>query len=317
MPRARIVLMVLGLALACPAAAGALAAQAGRWNTTLDVLSHLAPAWLAAGVAALILAAVLRRSGAVIAMAVLGGVAVIASLVLILPELTRPVPPAAAAGGAGEVKVVQFNVSDHGLRLDEAVRWLAAEEPDFLVIEESTPQVRNGLASRLNRHVACGQTCFVAILSREPPSAVDAPRRGRYGLGPAITIGRYGPAEQPVVVAGVHYVWPTQTRTHAENSRRLMQILKDYDRERLILAGDFNSTPWSFERRREDAELGLTRRTRALFSWPARGLPGFPFLPIDHVYAGPGWRTVEVRRGPRLGSDHYPIVAVLAPAEQP
>lgn len=40
----------------------------------------------------------------------------------------------------------------------------------------------------------------------------------------------------------------------------------------------------------------------------------FPMLPIDHVYAGKGWRAVSVTRGPRLGSDHYPMVVVLAPS---
>ena len=42
------------------------------------------------------------------------------------------------------------------------------------------------------------------------------------------------------------------------------------------------------------------------------GLP-FALLPIDHVSAGPGWRTVRVERGPLLGSDHYPVIVTLAP----
>ena len=56
----------------------------------------------------------------------------------------------------------------------------------------------------------------------------------------------------------------------------------------------------------------------ALFSWPAAAFTRwnirapFPVLAIDHVYAGAAWRTVSVRRGPRLGSDHYPVVVVLA-----
>ena len=41
--------------------------------------------------------------------------------------------------------------------------------------------------------------------------------------------------------------------------------------------------------------------------WP------LPVLPIDHVYAGPGWATVSVERGPSIGSDHYPLVVILAP----
>jgi endonuclease/exonuclease/phosphatase (EEP) superfamily protein YafD len=49
----------------------------------------------------------------------------------------------------------------------------------------------------------------------------------------------------------------------------------------------------------------VTRRTHALFSWPAP----FPVLAIDQVYAAPIWQTEQVRRLPRSGSDHYPILA--------
>jgi endonuclease/exonuclease/phosphatase (EEP) superfamily protein YafD len=90
----------------------------------------------------------------------------------------------------------------------------------------------------------------------------------------------------------------------------------------MVLGGDFNSTPWSFQRRRDDQALGLIRRDRALWSWPTgEGQPRlpapFPFLPLDHIYAGPGWATTSVRRGPRLGSDHYPIIVTLAPVARP
>ena len=85
-----------------------------------------------------------------------------------------------------------------------------------------------------------------------------------------------------------------------------------------IVAGDFNMTPWSFGLRRFDERIGLERRDLALFSWPGKltlggkALPVLPILPIDHVYAGADWRTVSVKRGPALGSDHFPVVATLA-----
>ena len=86
-----------------------------------------------------------------------------------------------------------------------------------------------------------------------------------------------------------------------------------------IVAGDFNVTPWSFALRRQDRALDLVRRTVLMPSWPAGRLSHnrvpapFPYLPIDHIYAGRGWETVSVERGPRLGSDHYPVVVRLAP----
>ena len=100
----------------------------------------------------------------------------------------------------------------------------------------------------------------------------------------------------------------------------MTDALKRFDPATLILAGDFNSTPWSFTLRRQDKRLGLERLTRALPSWPTArrtiwgiGWP-LPVLPIDHVYAGRAWRAVSVRRGPSLGSDHFPIVVQIAPS---
>jgi endonuclease/exonuclease/phosphatase (EEP) superfamily protein YafD len=43
-----------------------------------------------------------------------------------------------------------------------------------------------------------------------------------------------------------------------------------------------------------------------------RHRPLFPVLAIDHIYAGPAWRTLAVSRLPRTGSDHYGVVASLA-----
>jgi endonuclease/exonuclease/phosphatase (EEP) superfamily protein YafD len=121
-------------------------------------------------------------------------------------------------------------------------------------------------------------------------------------------------------VIGVHYTWPTPDGMQQAQGRRLETYIDRYPKDRLIVAGDLNSTPWSFTRRDEDRRFGLERRTRALFSWPAQEFSRrrlrvpFPFLPIDHVYAGSGWRTVKVERGPVLGSDHYPVIVTLAPA---
>ncbi len=86
----------------------------------------------------------------------------------------------------------------------------------------------------------------------------------------------------------------------------------------VIVAGDFNATPWSLELRRfaEDAEVNIVPGFRP--SWPARlSLPHVPFrvslpqLPIDHVFVTAGMAVVEIRRGPKVGSDHLPIVAVI------
>ncbi|MCR5880044.1 endonuclease/exonuclease/phosphatase family protein [Phenylobacterium sp. J367] len=146
-----------------------------------------------------------------------------------------------------------------------------------------------------------------------------APRPGR---ARALTRARYRDARGEYTVIGVHYAWPTDPQDQQPQEERLARVLAQTDRSRAIVAGDLNSAPWSFYRRKWDAEFGVIRRDRALFTWPARQykrlrwLGVFPFLAIDHVYAGSDWATVKVERGPRLGSDHYPVVVTLAPVAQ-
>lgn len=313
MPRARILLKALILSLAGASAAAAVAAQGGRFSGHLDVFSHFAPQYLGVGVLALIIAFVLESGRDRTLLAVFGGVAVLGSLALITPELMRPAAPRAPADAPDQLKLIQFNVAEMNTDLEPALDWLAAQDPDVLVTQESSPAFRRAVQARMGRHMTCGMTCGVTIFSRAAPVRVEKPRRGYYGLGPAIAVVHFAGDGREFAVVGLHYGWPTEVRTHKENSRRMIQVLKGRPRDRLVVAGDFNSTPWSFARRRDDAALGIERRTRALFSWPARGLPGLAVLPIDHVYAGPDWRTVSVDRGPRLGSDHYPVVAILAP----
>jgi len=118
-------------------------------------------------------------------------------------------------------------------------------------------------------------------------------------------------------VVGNHFVWPIPAGRWQAQSRLMARKIARFPRDSLIVTGDFNSTPWSWSLRRQDKALGLERRTRALASWPTGAFTRlasapFPVLPIDHVYAGKAWKTVKVERGPSLGSDHRPVVAILA-----
>lgn len=89
----------------------------------------------------------------------------------------------------------------------------------------------------------------------------------------------------------------------------------------VVLAGDFNATPWSRAYRQLTAQLSDARAVarsrvgRATF--PSR----CPVLRLDHVFVGPGLRVDQVavlRDGAaRCASDHRPLLATLDFAEVP
>lgn len=299
-------------------AGAAVAALGGRHDLRLDGLAQFAPFWLAGGGAVMLFSVAVSERLLRLLLLALGATAVTASAAMILPEFIRPASPRAAPGQPGEVKLIQYNTWARNLDLARTTRWLADQDADLIVMEEATPKIRDALLERADYHVTC-KTCSVMIFSRAEPVETGLRRREFPGPRPPMTRATFASPHGRYTVIGVHYTWPTPDGLQQAQGQRLAELVQRFPKDTLIVAGDFNSTPWSFNRRREDREFGLERRTRALFSWPAGALTRyrigfpFPFLPIDHVYAGSAWRTVKVERGPKLGSDHFPVIVTLAP----
>ena len=313
----RAVLAIVTWPLALAALAVSLLAQGGRVNVKLDVLTHFAPLYLAVSIVALLLATLTPRGGRA-ALLVISLLAVGGNLALMAPEFLDAAPAATSVEAPGRsLKIIQFNAWGSNPRGDEAVEWLASQDADILVVEEA-PKLRDKLIAR-GFHASC-LACGAVIFAREEPIRTFA-EPIRDGRPSYLASATFRDAAGEFTVVGVHRYWPIRFERDRVQTANLHDYVRDLPKDRLILAGDFNSTPWSFARRREDIDLGLIRRTRAMFSWPAaqlshNRLPApFPYLPIDHLYAGSAWSTVKVERGPELGSDHYPVIVTLAPVE--
>ena len=313
-------LRALALVLAAAFAFPALLAQGGRFSDRLDVLTHFTPIWLGGLLLALLVWAVTGRHGRTTPVLVLIGV--LSALTLMIPELTAKPSPGGKVDGE-TLKIVQFNLWGRNRDPEGTARWILATDPDIIVIEEGFSRsggITRALAKRYPHRTTCAEPwpCSTMILSRRRPIAEG-------GLSPGVSRAHlagawatYPAPGGPYTVVGVHYTWPWPAGPQQRMTLRLAKVLERFPKDRLIVSGDFNSTPWSFSLRRQDRMFGLERRTRALASWPAGDfsrlhVPSpFPLLAIDQIYAGRAWRTVQVRRGPKLGSDHYPVVITLA-----
>lgn len=107
----------------------------------------------------------------------------------------------------------------------------------------------------------------------------------------------------------------THLSIHAgERPAQVSAIMSDLDSDEVVIAGDFNCTPWSTPFK--TMCCGLKPATRRARTWPSR----LPLLPLDHIlYRGPldvvksgVWKQGEAKRA----SDHLPVVAELAYAGQ-
>jgi endonuclease/exonuclease/phosphatase (EEP) superfamily protein YafD len=313
------VLALLGGGLALIAALG----QAGRWVPTLDAFNSGAPfIALAGGVVALIALFRRRRAG------MIGGLlALLLAGERVLPEYMRPIEMADPRQRGMEVTVVTHNILKWNARQDETIAALAASGADVILLQEAAGSMGTSLprlSARYPYQNPCPRhNCAIMIFSRWPIAETRYRIRDEGGapIGPELVWATIAPPGQPKFdVATIHLLWPIPAAPPEEQREALAASFGHLHLDRLILTGDLNLTPWAIAMDRLDASLApLTRVTRALWSFPARfgadRKSPWPFLPIDHVFAGPGWAVRSVERMPRTGSDHYPVRVRLVARE--
>jgi endonuclease/exonuclease/phosphatase (EEP) superfamily protein YafD len=226
-------------------------------------------------------------------------------------------PPALPAGGAPArtIKTVAANLHFGNADMTRLKGLLDAERPDVVLIVEVGPAAASQLAGwtdwphqvRQPRNDPFG----LALLSRHPisslaneetPSGIPRLRATLDWGGTAIDVSLLHP--MPPISADFarerDQTLASEAALHARHDRPA------------LMGGDFNASPWS------GAFTGLDktgfRRATSLFpgTWPS----GFHALgiPIDHLVASRHWTVLESGVGPDVGSDHRPIVSVLAHA---
>lgn len=224
-----------------------------------------------------------------------------------------------------DLKVLQFNILQGNPWPPYARARIAEAEADVATLQEPHPEVLTApelLTAYPYRTPCVGQVCLSAIWSKRPITTWRYDRILIPNTQPQIGLDilwadTTGPDGKPVRIVNTHYGWPWPPKFQRPQRGALADYLDPFDKQSLILTGDFNSTPWSVAMRRQDRRLApLERRTRALYTWPAYVPRIFKptrigILPIDHVYAGPAWRTVSVERLARGASDHYPVLVRL------
>lgn len=297
------------LLIAIGCVAGAVLAQGGRFIIALDLFSHAAPLYAAGGVLALLLWLVCGLKGKVTPALLAVVAASVASLMG--PELVAAARQKKVEPREEMIRIVQFNTYFYNWAPEESVRWVLAQDADVIVLEEVRDEGRQVMLAIRKAYpylTPCDwpSPCSARILSRKPPTATSTPRFD--GLG-SFAIATFEGKKGPYSVVGVHYVWPDPITPQSVNREGLLRGVAGLPKNSMIISGDFNSTPWSFALKQQDKNLGIERRTRSLFSFPTKSV--LPILAIDHVYAGSDWKTVSVERGPKLGSDHYPVVVEL------
>jgi endonuclease/exonuclease/phosphatase (EEP) superfamily protein YafD len=271
--------------------------------------NHFTPFILAVAIAGLALLAFAprrpRRSRALLAAGLAGVAAInIAPLLRVLSATA-----VAAQGPTDTLTVVSFNILAGNRRLDEVTRWLVDQKADVIVLQEMTSRNRGPIKRALaatHPHVHdCGCNDIVMFSRRPWTAAGGQPRTAEQ---PAMSwFGLLDHSGREVRIVGLRPRYIMQPAEYAAHYDWLVRNAAKLG-ERVIVAGDFNAAPWSWQLMRFAAASGLRRHGTYAASWPAR----LPVILIDNLLTTPDIASVSFRTGPFLGSDHLPVIATLA-----
>lgn len=260
----------------------------------------------------------------------------VASAITVLPETLAALAPrpALAANDRPVIKLMTHNLFGLNDDMKRVARVIAQENPDIVVLQEYFPEQRKQLPALLGpnypymTYCVGGKRANIALYSRLPfvqtqdggctTNQLVAGRTSHILATFTLADGTQ------FAVLTTHFDWPFPITRQREQQEAIVAALEDVSIP-LLVAGDFNSTPWSYAQRDFAASAGLTRQTHGILTWPVRfWVKGWrntlPFLPLDQVMTRGAVAIRDVHAAAPTGSDHLPVVATFsvdpAPAAQ-
>jgi endonuclease/exonuclease/phosphatase (EEP) superfamily protein YafD len=235
---------------------------------------------------------------------------------LLVPALRSPEPEPPGAASL-TVKVLTLNLWHRNDDVSAVSDLIARERPHVVALVELTPAWQQALAPvlqpyRIRAVEARAGTIGIGLYGRahlRGPEVVRLLDGGRPAVEARLDVdGRVG---RLLVVHPSGGLLPGDVDTH----ERELAAIGEWAREqgpRSVVCGDLNAAPWTRSLRDVLAEGELRAALPGgLFagSWPA--LPPPLRVAVDGCLVGTGVRA-RAELGPRVGSDHLPVLVELA-----
>lgn len=297
-----------------------------RWHWSLDLLSHFQVQYAFFAMVFVAIFLVLKMPLAALVMfAVFAG-----AFYETRAPLSDPwqfFPPQRIETDRNLLRVLHYNKYYSNKKHEQIVQFLKnGEQPfDAVFLMEVEPDdakiLRAALADTYPYSIPAEGIGpdFSLILTRHEPLSTEhravAPEHVRT-RGTRFTIQPEGFA-QPIALYTIHTRVPVTYFGHKKRNAELAGMAKwiaDDPSPYIILAGDFNITPYSPAFGDFVRESGLTYQTYGVFppgTWVSFFTLPFLKIPIDHMLAGPGMRLLELKPGPSQWSDHNSLTGVF------
>lgn len=332
----------------------ALGAALGFASGLLDAFNHLQPVLFVGTLLSLLIVPALFKSPRVRAF-VLSACATgfLASATIVIPEAISALlarDPLPLEGRAG-FRLMTYNIFGRNFEMESVRASIDEADPDIIAFQEFFTEQRLRLDPLLldeypysfhcQGAYATAKRANIGLYSKHPFTMDAADACGSDDGRVARIFALFEmPGVTPFTVGTTHLDWPVQISVIRRDANLLENIAAMNARQQgqfadllsatenvegpFLLAGDFNSTSWSYALRSFAQSARFTRETRNLFTFPKlwhirgawRPLPAF--LPLDHIMSREGIQVHNVFTGPASGSDHLPVIADFSvPTQRP
>ena len=280
-------------------------ARFARYDWRFELLSHWQIHYGLAVILLLVMCLARRRYA-------LASVAILAACLNgIFIDTASVVAASSSARGqdTARLRVVSANILYDNKDYNAALNWLHSAEPDLAVLVEVTPEWIAAMAPLQRRlphtiTVPRKKGQGLALYSKfrlDEPTVLEFGEHRRVAIAASLTI-----SDRKVTIVAAHPFPPGHHgRTHERDAylRELAAFLRSLNGP-IVLAGDLNTTPWSYSF--QDLVQSLERPAKILpATWPS--FLGSFGIPIDHLL-GREVRIQSLRTGPYIGSDHLPLI---------
>ncbi|MFD0986461.1 endonuclease/exonuclease/phosphatase family protein [Methyloligella solikamskensis] len=295
--------LVVGLALT-----GAI--LVARVVPALDIVSNGLPVLVVACFVLFLLAAYTGPKGAAPAALVL----LLFNAAVLYPAL-QSTAQTAEASRAPLLKVATLNVRQGNDEPEKAVQWLRETDPDVIVLQEMWRLKRPPFDALLETHPFRVGDQSIVILSKQPIGSQGKITRVGFSSWNE-TLARWAQITidgVPVEIVAVHPARPFYPELQQNDMDNLTRFVQSRHGP-LVVAGDFNQTPWTNSLQRFTDISGLGRLNTYHPTWPMRRdtMPFVPLLPIDNIFISSQLAMVDLAFSGDIGSDHRGLVAELA-----
>jgi len=291
-----------------------LAAFLGRWVWWLDVLANFRAQYVV-GLAVLGLIVAVskwRKTG----YAVLG--IALVNLLVVLPLYIGS--PADAAVEWPSIRVMSFNLLSTNDDYPDVIDYIESVDPDLVLLHEASrpwevAMESAGLDYELVRPRS--EDLIFGTLVLVKASSVEAISYGFSSSSARAVELTYTPEgwTESLSVLGTHPLAPTD-RERADLRDAQLEFAGEWATSQtgaFVVVGDFNATPWSWPFRRLMESTDLRNSQIGFGLQPSFSADANLLLrvPIDHLLHSPALEVIDRELGPRLGSDHFPLLVDL------